>query len=272
VNIKPVVLIAMLSAPGVATGQNAGSDAALRTNHFAFYSDLATNVNDALITAATARLSKQPELLFAAGSEKACFDGLPAAERDQWERAVAYYTEGKSTNLQRVFLRLELAGLVRRDGLSDAATRQYLEEVAGIRAAATPAYRQCRWAAQDGLNRQWIDRVKPLLATYETMLGEQLPRLFQRPWAGLPFRVDVVETGGFAGANSASPDFPTLHILISSTNSSNQDRAALEVVFHEASHFLTSGDSPLSTTLAAAVRESGWRRLESTWCTQSTSS
>jgi hypothetical protein len=35
----------------------------------------------------------------------------------------------------------------------------------------------------------------------------------------------------------AHPDYPTLHILVSSTNAGNQDRAALEVVFHEASHF-----------------------------------
>ena len=35
------------------------------------------------------------------------------------------------------------------------------------------------------------------------------------------------------------------------------DRAALEVVFHEAVDFLTGNDSPLSMALASALKESG---------------
>ena len=69
--------------------------------------------------------------------------------------------------------------------------------------------------------------------------------------------MDVVETVLPVGADSAGPDYPTLHILVSSTNSGNQDRAALEIVFHEASHFFTNPGSPLSTAVAAAVKESG---------------
>jgi hypothetical protein len=42
---------------------------------------------------------------------------------------------------------------------------------------------------------------------------------------------------------------------VSSSNSGNQDRAALEIVFHEASAFLTGFDSPLRAALAAATRE-----------------
>jgi len=99
--------------------------------------------------------------------------------------------------------------------------------------------------------------VKPLLDRYETSLGEEFPRLFQVPWTGLPVRVDVVETAGFGGGNSASTDANVSHIRISSTNQGNQDRAALEVAFHEAVHALTTPDSPLSTALATAVKTSG---------------
>jgi hypothetical protein len=147
---------------------------------------------------------------------------------------------------------------VQRDGLQDASNRQFLESSAAVRNLATPAYRQCRWPAQDAVNRRWIDGVKPLLAAHETTLGQDLPALFKVPWAGLPFRVDVVEAALPAGADSASPGFPTLHILVSSTNSANQNRAALEIVFHEASHFLSKPDSPLSAALAAAAKESGF--------------
>jgi hypothetical protein len=46
-------------------------------------------------------------------------------------------------------------------------------------------------------------------------------------------------------------------ILVSSTHADNQGLRALEVVFHEASHFLATNESPLGTALASAVRESG---------------
>jgi len=256
VTLTRVVLVAVLASPGVAAAQASSTDVVLKTTHFAFYSDLATNVNDALIAEAGARVSKQQEP-FASGPVKTCLDGLPAAERDAWTRGVDYFATSTSTNFQRVLLRLELAGMVQRSELSDAANRQFLEEVAAILEAATPAYRKCRWAEQDVLNRRWIEGVKPLLEKYERELGEQLPRLFQKTWQGLPFRVDVVQTAGFGGANSASPLEPTLHILVSSTNSGNQGRAALEVVFHEAVHFLTGNDSPLGLAIASALKESG---------------
>jgi hypothetical protein len=217
----------MLGVSSVAAAQGSRSDAVLTTKHFAFYSDLATNVNDALVATATARLSKQADP-FATGPVKVCMDSLPAPERDAWGRAVDYYAQSKTTPIQRILLRLELAGLVQRDGLGDAASRQFLEEVGRIRDAATPAYQRCRWPEQDALNRGWIDRVKPLLETYENALGEQLPRLFQKPWAGLPFRVDVVQTASYSGANAASPRDPTLHILVSSTHADNQGVRALE--------------------------------------------
>jgi hypothetical protein len=155
-------------------------------------------------------------------------------------------------------MRLDLAGLLRRDGPGDAATWQLLDEVAAIRMTATPAYRQCRWAAQDAQNRAWVARLEPLLAQHESALGERLPQLYQVPWVGLPFRVDVVETGVSAGANAVSPGGDaTLHVLVSSIHPDTQDRAALEVVFHQASHALTRTNSPLSVALASAIKESG---------------
>src|SRR5262245_8019671 len=119
-------LIAMIAASALAAAQTAKSSVELTTPHFAFYSDLATNLHDALITTAVARRNKQPEP-FTTGAWKTCFDGLPATDRDGWLRAVDYYTAGKSTRFQRVMQRLELAGLVQREGLKDSSDRQFLE-------------------------------------------------------------------------------------------------------------------------------------------------
>lgn len=251
-----IVLAGMLVVPGTAAAQNPRSSLVLTTKLFAFHSDLATNVNDALVAAAGARRAKQPEP-FASGPERACLDRVPSAERERWERAIAYYTDSKATNFQIVLLRFILAGLPQRYGMDDKANLQYLDEITAIREAATPAYVKCRWPAQDALNRQWIARVKVLLDRHETSLAEEFSRLFQTPWAGLPFRVDVMETAGFGGANAATTDSSMSHIRVSSTNRDTQARAALESAFHEAAHALTTPGSPVATALASAVKESG---------------
>ena len=68
----------MLIAPSVSLAQAPGRAAVATTSHFVFYSDFATNLNDALIAAGGARRANKTEL-FHSGSEKACFDDLPAA-------------------------------------------------------------------------------------------------------------------------------------------------------------------------------------------------
>ena len=96
-----------------------------------------------------------------------------------------------------------------------------------------PAYERCRWAAQDAGNRRWIEHVVALLNVHERALGERLAQVYGASWAGAPYRVDVVESVG-GNAQVFVPAGP--HILISSSTPDNQDRAALEAVFHEGSH------------------------------------
>jgi hypothetical protein len=250
----------ILIVPGAGSGQAPGRAAVATTRQFSLYSDFATNLNDALIAAGIARRAKKPEL-FQSGSEKACFDGLPAAERVAWNRAVDYYTDTVApveyVNREQFLARLELAGVVKKEALTDAADRRLLEIMGAFRAAAAPVYERCRWPSQDAANRRWIDNVLPLLALHEKTLAQRLPELYGTPWVGLPFRVDVVDTVSFSGANSFHLRPPGLHILVSSSNSSHQGRAALETLFHEASHFLTGFNTPLPAALAAAAREAG---------------
>ena len=217
------------------------------------------NINDALIAAGAARRAKQEEL-FHSDPEKACFDGLPPVERAAWNRTVDYYAEIVSpvqyTVREQLLPRLELAGVVKKDGLTDAAERRLIEITVAFRAAATPAYEQCRWPSQDAANRRWIDNLLPLLALHEKALGQRLAELYGTAWAGLPFRVDVVDIV-LLGANSINLRPPGLHIQVSSSDANHQGRAALESVFHEASHFLTGFKTPLPTALTAAARDAG---------------
>lgn len=249
--LNALVLLLLTAALPPAFGQTATTPV-LATPHFAFYSDLRTNTHDALIAVATARRSQRPGPFSA--DEETCFKSAPDAERQAWDRAVDDYVAAKSTRQQRLDERWLLAGLIRVDTVGNAGDSEFLRRWSALLDAATSAYRRCRWSAQDTVNRRWIDHVKALLATYEQTLGEELPRLFATGWAGLPFRIDVVNIASFDGANSVSHEPPaTLHVLVSSVNPANQGLAALETVFHEASHFLAQPESPLNIALKNAA-------------------
>jgi hypothetical protein len=229
--------IAVLTTPSASLAQSERA-AVIATPHFAFFSDLATNLNDALIAAGRARRAKVQES-FHTGPEKACFDTLTAAERAAWARAVDYFAEIVApfdiNAREQILFRIELmAG-------SDWATgddRSFIAITRSIRAAAMPAYERCRWPAQDASNRRWIEHVVALLKAHEPALGERFPQVYGTPWARLPYRIDVVDSVSQLGGNAQFfvPAGP--HILISSSAPANQSHAALESVFHEASHSL----------------------------------
>lgn len=257
--IAPVIATAALAASAVpaVVAQTTDRDVVVTTPHFALYSDFATNLHDALVAAGRAHREGDAEL-FRSGSEQACFDALPPAERAGWTHAVDYYAEIISpledTDRPAMVARLVLAGVARPDEMRNASERRLVDIVAAFRDAATPAYQECAWATHDAGNRRWIDNVRDLLASYEETIGERLPEVFGTPWAGLPFRVDVVDTGPELGANSLIVNPPGLHVLASSSLAANQGTPALELVFHEASHFLTGRNAPLREALASALR------------------
>jgi hypothetical protein len=146
--------------------------------------------------------------------------------------------------------------------LKDAGDRQFVEIARSFRAAAAPAYQACRWAGQDEKNRRWIDDLKPRLAADEQRIAPRLERLYQKPWGGLPIPVDIVQTVDWSGANSILRDPVGGHILISIEN---QGPAALEVVFHEASHLLMGRGAPLRQALDSAAKKIDFRLPGDLW-------
>jgi hypothetical protein len=234
------------------------------TPHFAVYSDLATNLNDALIAAGTARNDGEPEL-FHSGEEKSCLGELPPSVRSAWDRAVDYYAEiispADSFDRQQYLLREDLAGF--DEQREDAGVRRFVAIARAFRAAASPAYEECRWATQDAENRRWIDELKPRLAAHEATIARRLQELYQKRWDGLPIQVDVVETVSWSGANSVFPPPAGGHLLISPSPS--EGPAALEIVFHEASHGLALRGDPLMQALADAAAAAGVTSTGDLW-------
>jgi SnoaL-like polyketide cyclase len=190
----------LLFAPS--SGQAGVRTPVVTTPRFAFYSDFEPNLNDALIAAGVARKPGKPEL-FHSGTEAPCFDKLPESARAAWDGAVDYYAKiispAGSNARQQYLLRVQLTGF--DEELKDNEARQFVEIARSFRAAATPAYRACRWASQDEKNRRWIEELKPRLTADEQKIGPELEKLYRMKWTGLPIPVDVVETVDWSGAS-----------------------------------------------------------------------
>jgi len=256
-------LAMLLFVPRASLGQAPARAPVVTTPHFAFYDDFDTNLNDALIAAGVARKGGKPEL-FHSGAEVSCFGKLPPSARAAWEGAVGYYAEIISpadwSDRQQFLLRVQLAGF--DEEWKDAGDRQFVEIARSFRAAATPAYKACRWAVQDAKNRRWIEELKPRLAAHEQKVAVRLEQLYQKRWSGLPLPVDVVETVNWSGANSIFRDLAGGHLLISNAY---QGPAALEVVFHEASHLLMGRKDPLQQALEKAASAADLRLPGDLW-------
>lgn len=240
----------LLAAPSTTLAQAHEQTAVATTPHFAFHSDFATNLNDALIAAGVARNGGEPEL-FSSGAEASCFGDQPPSTRAGWDRAVDYYAEIISPadfgDRQQFLIRLHLLGF--DEELSDSESQRLLSIASAFRAAATPAYEACRWADQDAENRRWIEALTSQLAAHEQRIASRLGELYQQPWAGLPIRVDAVETVSWSGANTIFLDPAGGHLLISN---SYQGHGALEIVFHEASHIFMGRGAPVRRALSEA--------------------
>jgi hypothetical protein len=242
----------LLLAPGAVLAEGGDPTLVATTPHFAFHSDFATNLNDALVVAGAARKRDQPELFGSGSKAESCFAELPGSARAGWNLAVDYYAEIVSPagwmGRQQFLLRFDLAGF---DDELDERAHTYAGIAEGFRMAAAPAYRACNWPAQDAENRRWIEALTRRLALHGEAIGKRLEQLYGTSWHSLPIRVDAVATAPHTGANTWTEP---AHILASSAI---EDGEALEVVFHEGSHTLMRPQDPIQRALAEAARELG---------------
>jgi hypothetical protein len=184
--------------------------------------------------------------------------------RAGWDGAADFYAKfvspSSSNSTPRFLIRAEIAGI--DDEVRDDADRQFTAVARAFRGAAAPAYRACRWAAQDEANRRWIEALTPRLLAVENGIGARLEALYRRSWAAERIPVDVVQTVDFSGANTILRDSGRGHVLIAVEN---PGRAALETVFHEASHILMGGGSPVRAALDDAAKAAGFPLPGDAW-------
>jgi len=95
-----------------------------------------------------------------------------------------------------------------------------------------PIYQKRWWPEHDRANRAWIAAVQPLLDRHGLALSQAVARTYDVTWPSSPIPVDVSVTAGPNGAYTTGPT----HVTISSSDPGYQGLAALEMLFHEASH------------------------------------
>lgn len=103
---------------------------------------------------------------------------------------------------------------------------------------AAPVYRARWWPAHDRANRAWIAAAAPLVREYGVDLARQLAAVYEASWPSERIRVDVTVQANWAGAYTT---LDPLRVTVSSTDPRQQGMAALEMLFHEASHGIAGG-------------------------------
>jgi hypothetical protein len=182
--------------------------------------------------------SNRPTLQVAPGAKAA----LTAAEQRAWDDAVSYYAANYGDkdllfSIELVLLKNQLGDFETCEELSGAKKKTcdagLPAKLTQVLDAAAPVYRAHQWPEHDRANRAWIKRVAPLVREQGLGLSERLADIYQTRWPTEKIRVDVSAYANWAGAYTT---LDPLSVTISSMDARNQGAAALEVLFHEASH------------------------------------
>lgn len=187
-----------------------------------------------------------------------------ASDQEVWNHAVELY---RRRYVDRGFLTLlENEELVRTNRrLAPAETSSDLASAdlpADLRAAleeAAPVYRQHRWPVDERAGHEFRDRLAPLLARSGSPMARALARAYETPWPNAPIRVDIA---AFAGPVGAYTMLDPTHITIASGDRRHIGDAALEILFHEASHSLVRR---IEESIARACRAQGKQIPSTLW-------
>jgi hypothetical protein len=164
--------------------------------------------------------------------------GLSAEERATWDRALEVYRPlaAKSLLFDEGLVRMHAAlAQVQGDGLLPPGVVD--SELAAALDAAAPIFRAHVWPARRRENERWIEGTRPIVERLAGDVTDDLAAAYRLAWPAEPILVDVTADTGPDLAyttNVAPPGFAGLAAINPSV--AGGSAAAIECVFHEASH------------------------------------
>lgn len=183
----------------------------------------------------------------------AASEEMPEAARTGWSRGVeAYRPLARRSLLLDEGLAALGAVLSPLDDDSSLEKVPIAPAVAAALEAAAPAYRLAGWPSHQREAQMFIEQVTPLVERHGAAIAAPLAALYGARWEGL-VPVDVVRDAGPPG-NAHTTTRPRAHVTIAATDPRHQGLAALEVLFHEASH---GWDATVEDELTRAARSEG---------------
>jgi hypothetical protein len=176
---------------------------------------------------------------------------LSSEQRQLWDAALDYYV---NTMIKRdLLLDREMMTindqLGESEGAPDLSKSGLSNDLIKILESVAPVYRSRWWTQHDRANRFWIAVATPMVQQFSQTLIKQLTAAYKAKWPTDLIRVDVVEYANWAGAYTTFDRADKVHITMS-TDPGNQGFAALELLFHEASHWMVS---PRNGAVAQAI-------------------
>jgi hypothetical protein len=176
---------------------------------------------------------------------------LSSGQQKVWDAALDYYV---NTMIKRDLthdddlIRIN-DQLSESDGATDLSKSGLSGDLIKILESVAPIYRARWWPRHDRANRFWIAVVTPMVQQFSQTLINQLATAYKAKWPAELIRVDVVEYANWAGAYTTFGLADKVHITMS-TDPGNQGFAALELLFHEASHSMVG---PRNGAVARAI-------------------
>jgi hypothetical protein len=236
-----LVISALLIAPCLTFSTRASQtspDSRVKTDQaiFDFHSSFWINLHHFLLPVARRRdqLKAKPQAAPAATEAQA--PTLTPEQQRAWDATLDYYTESGLIKRDLLFDEKMVtikSRLVEMESSADLRKSNLEPELKAALERAAAVYRAVWWPQHDKANRDWVAAVSPKVQQVGSALARQLASAYHAKWPAGPIRVDVSKFAGQFGAYTS--DNP-LHIMISSTDDRLQGYAALETLFHEASH------------------------------------
>lgn len=157
---------------------------------------------------------------------------LSDEEKESWKEGVEYY----KTHFAEKDLIFNSEIWAVKNWFADAGNETVLRDgpdpkLKEILMKAAPVYRKHWWPEHQRANQEWILVAQRLLDQFGNRIAKRLETAYGKKWQRLP--ADVTVEAGWSGAYTTGNP---VHITIASTETKIQDYAALETLFHEASH------------------------------------